>query len=157
MARAVTSEDVEAALAGAVPAHLTFQVERSEEMVFVTLPEQPGIPWEIHVGWEGVPGEGDHLLSIFSEPLKYEELYLEDVDEQVLQEFKLFIGDLLSGRITIELTRFRATGKLWRTRLLDPRKPEGEQVVYRYYRRPFRWWRPTVTELVLLDGTRAAS
>lgn len=144
----VTAEAVEQALVAALPSDMTFTVDRSDSMICVTLQEQPGIPWELHVGWEG--GEDEHLLWIFSDPLKHEDMYLEGIDDQVLDEFKAFVHDLLHGRITVELSRFCSNGKLWRTRLLDFRRPEAEQVRHRYYRRPFRWWRSISTEFVQL-------
>lgn len=150
MTKAVTAAEVEGALVAAVPGNLTFSVERSNDMVCVTLPRQGGIPWDIHVGWEGVPGEGEHLLWIFSDPFKYEEMSLEAPDYPMLDRFKGFVNDLLKGVIAIEITRFRSSGKLWRTRLIDYRRPEGEQVAYRYYRRVFRWWRPVRTEILKL-------
>jgi hypothetical protein len=146
----VTAEDVERALVAALPSDLMFVVDRSDSMVCVTLRVQPGIPWEIHVGWEG--GEGEHLLWIFSDPLKHEDMYLEAIDDAILAEFKTFVEDLLHGRIKVELSKFRSSGKLWRTRLLDPQRPEDEQVIHRYYRRPFRWWRSISIELVQLGN-----
>ena len=148
MLKVVTATQVEDALVAAVPGGLTFDVERSNGMICVTVPQQQGVPWDIHVGWEGVPGEGEHLLWIFSDPLKYEEMSLEAVDHRALASFRDLVNDVLEGRIAVELTRFRSSGKLWRTRLIDGRRPEGEQVVYSYHPRALRWWRPVLTEIV---------
>ena len=153
MRTVVTAAEVEAALAAAVPGDLTFHVERSDGMICVVVPQQQGVPWEIHVGWEGVPGHGEHLLWIVSDPLKYEEMWLEDLDSQTLDTFARFVNDLLEGRIAVELTRFRSSGKLWRTRLIDHRRPAREQVVYSYYRSAFRWWRPVLSETVKVGSS----
>ena len=157
MTKALTAAEIRAALEAAVPGGLTFEVERTDEMICVTLPRQAGIAWDMHIGWEGLEGEGEQLLWIFSDPLKYEEMSLEAIDRAALEAFAGFVNDLLEGRIAIELMRFRSTGKLWRTRLIDPRRPEGEQILYRYYRRPFRWWRRVDTEVVRLGGAGETS
>ncbi|MXO86517.1 hypothetical protein GRI38_10820 [Altererythrobacter aurantiacus] len=118
----VTPQAVEQAIVEALPAQLRYTVDRRDLMIFVTLREQPGIPWDISVGWEG--GEAEHLLWIFSEVLKYEEMSLEGIDQATLKEFSVFIHGIFHGELTVELCRFRSSGKLWRTRLLDPRRPE---------------------------------
>jgi hypothetical protein len=152
MARHATPAKIEDALVEVISDQLRSQVERTGDMVCVTVPEQEGLPWELHVGWEGVPGEGEHLLWIFSDVFKYEEMWLGDIDFDTLEAFKSLVADLFSGRIVVELTHFRSSGKLWRTRLIDGRRPEGKQVVCSYYRQALRWWRPVETEVVKLGG-----
>jgi hypothetical protein len=150
MTEIVTLPEIEKALLSAIPAGKRRDVERTDDMVWVTLPPQPGIPWELQFGFEGVEGEGEQLLLIVSDELKYERMSIEPIDRPGLAEFVTFLRELLDGTIAVELSRFRSDGKLWRTRLLDQRKPDGEQVIYRYYRRVFHWWRPLATEIVTL-------
>ena len=145
----VTPDEIAALFAAVVPEKLERTVERANGWVDITMRAQPGLVIDVSFGWDG--GD-DQLFWLVCDLFRYEELGDDALDQAAARRFAAFVGDLLSGTIQVEVTRFRSNGALWRSRLVDPRRPEGDQIIYRYYRQVSRWWRPVTSELVRLNG-----
>ena len=105
---------------------------------------------DISFGWDG---GGDQIFWLVCDLFRYEELGADQVVGSAhAAHFANFVRDLLDGTIQVEVTRFRSSGALWRSRLVDPRQPAGDRITYRYYRQVSRWWRPVTTKLIRLNG-----
>ena len=136
---------ISTALQGAVPEGIERTIELKPSEVLVNVPVQRGVPMELDFGWEGL---GDHIFWMVGDELKWEAFSFEAPDQAAIEDFAQFVLGLLSGELLFEVTRVRSTGKLWRTRLFDPRKPAGEQLIYRYYRHAFRWFQRSDTSFL---------
>ncbi|QNM82969.1 hypothetical protein H8M03_00975 [Sphingomonas sabuli] len=141
--RLPTPDEIAERLTAAIPARLVQSVTIEGNSVEIACGDLPALGGATAITWQEADG---WPCNIYAPRLIYEEWSLEQTTVEAVDHFAQVVKDLFAGIIIIETWYFRRTGTHWRTRLVDPRKPAGAQVVTTYNRTAYRWLRPVRVE-----------